>query len=169
MGKRVQRERKGKGKFRNLSLKREFCDTIEEWIKQNPQYAYRSIAQFCEDASRIRLESLGAYKKPVADIPEGVDDGCRFIVDFDGKILEMTPECSALTHRHVGDVILTNMQPDPTLLLLELVRSGMARLFNVKLTGVIVNVTVKRIEYFGRPAIKMWLRPVEHPIAGEMK
>jgi len=53
---------KRKKKFRNLSLKKEFLDNIEKFIKKNPQYGYRSIAQFVEDASRLRLEALGGFK-----------------------------------------------------------------------------------------------------------
>lgn len=45
-------------KFKNLSLKTEFCDGVKTFITQYPQYGYRSIAQFLEDASRRRLEEL---------------------------------------------------------------------------------------------------------------
>ena len=45
-------------KFRNLSLKKEFLDSLEAFIDENPQHGYRSIAQFVEDASRRRFEEL---------------------------------------------------------------------------------------------------------------
>lgn len=47
-------------RFRNLSMKKEFTDSLEEFIKENPQYGYRSIAQFLEDAGRRRREELKA-------------------------------------------------------------------------------------------------------------
>lgn len=60
--------------FRNLSMKREFADSLEAFIDENPQYGYRSIAQFLEDAGRRRREELEArnaeeprFKKLKAD------------------------------------------------------------------------------------------------------
>ena len=47
-------------KFRNLSMKKEFADSLEEFINENPQHGYRSIAQFLEDAGRRRREELKA-------------------------------------------------------------------------------------------------------------
>jgi hypothetical protein len=40
-------------------------NTIEKFIQKNPQYGYRSKIQFIEDASRRRLEELGAFKPKV--------------------------------------------------------------------------------------------------------
>lgn len=44
--------------YRNVSIKTEFANNIEQFIKANPQLGYRSIAQFLEDSSRRRLEEL---------------------------------------------------------------------------------------------------------------
>jgi hypothetical protein len=46
--------------YRSISIKAEFADSLEVFIKNNPQYGYRSLAQFLEDASRRRLEELKA-------------------------------------------------------------------------------------------------------------
>jgi len=44
-------------------VKTELADFIEKFIEVNPQYGYRSIAQFVEDSSRKRLEELKALRK----------------------------------------------------------------------------------------------------------
>jgi hypothetical protein len=44
--------------YRNISIKTEFANNLEEFIKANPQFGYRSLAQFLEDSSRRRLEEL---------------------------------------------------------------------------------------------------------------
>jgi len=49
-------------KYRNISVKTEFADAIEQFVKTNPHYGYRSIAQFMEDAARKRLEELKALE-----------------------------------------------------------------------------------------------------------
>lgn len=49
--------------YKNISIKSEFADSIEEFIKQRPQLGYRSIAAFLEDASRRRLEELKASEQ----------------------------------------------------------------------------------------------------------
>jgi hypothetical protein len=47
-------------RFRNLSLKTEFCDKLEAFINENPQLGYRSLAQFFENAGRELLKELKA-------------------------------------------------------------------------------------------------------------
>lgn len=49
-------------RFRNLSMKTEFANSLEAFINENPQYGYRSIAQFLEDAGRRRREELKAIE-----------------------------------------------------------------------------------------------------------
>lgn len=46
--------------YKNISIKTEFAEAIEQFIRANPQLGYRSIAQFLEDSSRRRLEDLKA-------------------------------------------------------------------------------------------------------------
>lgn len=45
-------------KYRRVSLKKELVDTIEKFIKKHPEFGYRSIAQFVEDAIRERAEKI---------------------------------------------------------------------------------------------------------------
>jgi len=44
--------------YRNVSIKRDFADEIERFIRTHRNLGYNSIAQFFEDASRRRLEQL---------------------------------------------------------------------------------------------------------------
>ena len=46
--------------YKNISVKTELAETIENFVEENPSYGYRSIAQFMEDAARKRLEELNA-------------------------------------------------------------------------------------------------------------
>ena len=45
--------------YRKISLKKELCDEVEEFIREHPEFGYRSIAEFVEDAIRRRAEELG--------------------------------------------------------------------------------------------------------------
>lgn len=49
-------------KYRNISIKKEFADAIEQFVNTHPQYGYRSIAQFLEDSARDRLETLKGFQ-----------------------------------------------------------------------------------------------------------
>ena len=46
--------------YKNISVKNELAELIEEFVKNHPQFGYRSISQFMEDAARKRLEELRA-------------------------------------------------------------------------------------------------------------
>lgn len=46
--------------YKNISVKTELAEAVEDFIKINPHYGYRSITQFMEDAARKRLENLKA-------------------------------------------------------------------------------------------------------------
>ena len=48
--------------YKNISIKNEFAEAIEKFIRQNPQLGYRSIAAFLEDSSRRRIEELKAIE-----------------------------------------------------------------------------------------------------------
>jgi hypothetical protein len=50
--------------YRTISVKTELANFVESFIAANPEYGYRSIAQFVEDASRKRLEELKALGMP---------------------------------------------------------------------------------------------------------
>lgn len=45
-------------KYRRVSLKKELVDVVEKFIRNNPEYGYRSIAEFVEDAVRRRGEQV---------------------------------------------------------------------------------------------------------------
>lgn len=49
-----------KQEFKSISIKEEFAESIEAFIKQYPRFGYRSIAQFLEDSARRRMEELSA-------------------------------------------------------------------------------------------------------------
>ena len=70
-----------KPEFKSISMKEEFAESIEEFVKEHPEFGYRSIAQFLEDASRRRLEEL---KKQIKTPPrfEQINcdaDGCKIL------------------------------------------------------------------------------------------
>jgi len=52
-----------KPEFKSVSVKEEFAESIEEFVKEHPELGYRSMAQFLEDASRRRLEELRGQVK----------------------------------------------------------------------------------------------------------
>jgi hypothetical protein len=54
-----------KPEFKSISIKEEFAESIEEFIREHPTLGYRSIAQFLEDSGRRRLEQLKLEVKPL--------------------------------------------------------------------------------------------------------
>jgi len=67
--------------YRTVSMKTEFIDYLEEFIKTNTQYGYRSLAQFLEDASRRRLEELKAAEKELPRMEQinCDENGCKIL------------------------------------------------------------------------------------------
>jgi hypothetical protein len=55
-----------RGKFSGISLSKELVETIKDYIEENPQASYKSIADFVADALRIRFEQLGVYPGNIA-------------------------------------------------------------------------------------------------------
>lgn len=55
-----------KPEYCGISIKEEFAQGIETFIKAHPEFGYRSIAQLMEDASRRRLEEL---KSQIKELP----------------------------------------------------------------------------------------------------
>ena len=49
------------GKYRGISLSKELVEIIEDYIEQNPQANYRSIADFVADAVRKQLAQLDLF------------------------------------------------------------------------------------------------------------
>jgi len=54
-----------KPEYTGVSIKEEFAQSVENFVKEHPEFGYRSIAQFVEDAARRRLEELRAQVKPL--------------------------------------------------------------------------------------------------------
>jgi phage terminase large subunit-like protein len=52
-----------KPEYKSISIKEEFAQDIENFVKENPRLGYRSIAQFLEDSARRRLEDLRSRQK----------------------------------------------------------------------------------------------------------
>lgn len=48
--------------YSKLSLKKEFMEKIEQFIKDYPEHGYRSLAQFVEDAIRRRSDELRVFQ-----------------------------------------------------------------------------------------------------------
>jgi hypothetical protein len=65
------------GKYRSISLSKELVETIEEFMQENPQANYKSIADFVADAVRIRFEQLRVFPGSIS------------LLDFNAK--EMGP------------------------------------------------------------------------------
>lgn len=67
--------------FKSISMKEEFAESIEAFVKEHPEFGYRSIAQFLEDASRRRLEELKKQVKPLPRFEQiNCDtDGCKIL------------------------------------------------------------------------------------------
>jgi len=66
--------------YRNISIKKELADIIEQFIESNPDFGFRSIAQFLEDAARERLEQIGAIGKVVMLEHDNLDEeGVRIL------------------------------------------------------------------------------------------
>jgi len=52
--------------YRKISLKKELCDEIEKFIRKHPEYGFRSIAEFVEDAIRRRAFEMGILREDLA-------------------------------------------------------------------------------------------------------
>lgn len=48
--------------YSKLSLKKEFMEKIEQFIRDYPEHGYRSLAQFVEDAVRRRADELRVFQ-----------------------------------------------------------------------------------------------------------
>jgi len=47
--------------YSKVSLKKEFMEKIEQFIREYPEHGYRSLAQFVEDAARRRADELRVF------------------------------------------------------------------------------------------------------------
>jgi hypothetical protein len=71
-----------KPEYKSISIKEEFAESIEEFIREHPTLGYRSIAQFLEDSARRRLEELKSQIKiPPRFEQVNLDDNGTKILD----------------------------------------------------------------------------------------
>jgi hypothetical protein len=71
-------------KFRGVSLPKDLIDTVERYIKENPNSGYKSKADFIVDSVRLRLESLGAFPPTLSLIHLNVAE--NYVLLWDNKI-----------------------------------------------------------------------------------
>ena len=45
-------------RYRQVSIKKEFLDNVENWIKKHPEAGYSSIADIATESLRLRLQEL---------------------------------------------------------------------------------------------------------------
>lgn len=68
--------------FKSFSIKKEFAESLEAFIKNHPELGYRSVAQFLEDSSRRRLEELKSQiKEPPRFEQINIDENGTKILD----------------------------------------------------------------------------------------
>ncbi len=74
-----------KPEFKSISIKEEFAESIEKFVKEHPELGYRSIAQFLEDASRRRLEEL---KSQIKTLPrfDKIDGDASGVMIYDREL-----------------------------------------------------------------------------------
>lgn len=114
-----------KPSYRNISMKTELADAIEDYIKAHLELGYRSLAQFLEDSSRRRLEELRSQEQEVPRMEKinCDNEGCKIhdrklgrVADITFKpsgircSLDETSNCEhikfALEHRDVKEIIM---------------------------------------------------------------
>ena len=68
--------------FKSFSIKKEFAEKLEAFIKTHPELGYRSVAQFLEDSSRRRYEELlSQIKEPPRFEQINIDENGTKILD----------------------------------------------------------------------------------------
>lgn len=55
--------------FRGTSLKRDFYAAIEQFIKEHPEAGYKSVSDFVQESTRLRIQEL---KKAYVSHPRNV-------------------------------------------------------------------------------------------------
>ncbi len=74
-----------KPEFKSISVKEELAESIEKFVKQYPEFGYRSISQFMEDATRHHLQEL---KSQIVQLPrfEQINSDASGILIYDREI-----------------------------------------------------------------------------------
>ena len=73
--------------FKSFSIKKEFAEKLEAFIKSHPELGYRSVAQFLEDSSRRRYEELiSQIREPPRFEQINIDEnGTKILTEKSGK------------------------------------------------------------------------------------
>jgi len=117
-------------KFRNISVKTELANKIEEFIEKCPEYGYRSISQFMEDAARQRLEQLKALSPtPRFEVINHDENGVKLLDRKLHRVVDVfikptgikCSECESDNCEHVSFVL---KQPDVQKLIRRKRREG---------------------------------------------
>ena len=70
-----------RGKFRGVSLQKELIEAVENYLKNNPDAPYRSVAEFISEAVRLRLEQLKAWPPPISIMHLNIDGSIVLLWD----------------------------------------------------------------------------------------
>ena len=74
--------RKTEFDFKSYSIKKEFAERLEDFVKAHPELGYRSVAQLLEDSTRRRLEDLQSQiKEPPRFEQINIDENGTKILD----------------------------------------------------------------------------------------
>jgi hypothetical protein len=138
-----------KENFRNLSFSREIRDQIDVFIAENAHYGYISVAQFVEEAAKLRLATLKGSIRYA-------------IVDLEGNILK-----GKLVNKKAGQKVNWNhwkKQISPEMVS-QLLRDGHAVFRNLALTsnGAHIDVEAVVVKFKGRKAFKVTMLDIKKP------
>ena|SRR5271157_3517327 len=98
------------GKYRSISLSKEMVERIEDFIQENPQASYKSIADFVTDAVRMRFELLSLYPGSISLLDINANEMGPLLYDKNLKKtvqIVITPdglecaECKTSSCRHI--------------------------------------------------------------------
>ena len=61
--KQKEREKRGSNptedQFRRVAIRRGLIDAVEDFVEQNPHAGYKSVADFVQEAVRLRIQEIG--------------------------------------------------------------------------------------------------------------
>ena len=70
------------GKYRGISLPKKMIEAIEEYIEENPEANYKSIADFVADSIRVRFEQLGVFPGKIAFLDINANEQGPLLYDY---------------------------------------------------------------------------------------
>lgn len=48
----------GQDQFRRVAIRRALIDAVEDFVEKNPQRGYKSVADFVQEAVRLRMQEI---------------------------------------------------------------------------------------------------------------